>query len=180
MMKCMLWRMSDVVVDTNTHQSIFDLGETKYAVVLDVALEGLAEGELPDIIYHPIRPQDDPTDFEGMFEKRFNLGTDVPLPHPSAATLIATAKKLVWVNGSALVAVELTAMHSLPLASLPAGTRTSSITFDPLFNSFHPSMRVTSLKQNYTDLEALASILSTMTAVFGIFRYFFPKSPTVP
>jgi len=98
--------------------------------------------------------------------------------HPSLATLQGNAKVLHHLNGTVDTVVELGIEKSY--ASIPSMQGLTQLQIHPFSGGFNYHVTVSREKSDFPVSLAIASIVSTMTLVFGVFRYLFPKTPIVP
>lgn len=165
---CVRWELSK-------HPRLFER-KFQSSLILNVNITGIGATKEADLLIAP--------SFRGQAATFF--GSSVMVAHPSIVALKATAKIYHHVDGNQTTQVTLgTESARLVELSDVAGDNDeralySQLQIHPYLGGFNEHCWVVRESISAVLSPAIASVLSTVTMIFGVFRYLFPRSPLVP
>jgi hypothetical protein len=165
---CVRWELSK-------HSRLFER-KFQSSLILNVNITGMNADNEVDLLIAP--------SFRG--EEATFFGSSVMVAHPSIVALKATAKIYHHVSGNQTTQVTLgTESARLVELSDVAGDNHdralySQLQIHPYLGGFNEHCWVVRESISAVLSPAIASVLSTVTMIFGVFRYLFPRSPLVP
>jgi len=190
---CVVWELSQ-------NENFFKKG-TDRSLVLNVNVTGLGSLSEVDLIINP--------SLEGKFQHdasivvresgqdAFSSGSSVTVPHPSIVALGATARIYYYVRKLLMddenadghpdrVETQVSFASSITRSATQQGGGEDKFVYSQI--QIHPNQQdglnfhVWVVRESLGAVlsPALAAVLATMTMIFSVFRYIFPRSPLVP